>query len=305
MMSSAALRRRRASYVTLGVSLLVLGLKFLAYLLTGSVAFLSDAAESLVNVAGAVAVIVAVRLALQPPDYEHPYGHHKAEYLSSAFEGSLILLAAGMILVTAGQRLFHPEPLTNVSVGVGLALAATVLNGGVGLYLRREARTLHSAALEANMRHLFTDVWTSLGVVGTVGVVFLTGLYVLDPLIAMLVALNITREGWQVLTSSFSQLMDERLPDDEERVILDVLDAHPEVRGYHRLRSRRAGSGRFAEVDIFVEPSLTVADAHDLVVALEDELCRTLPELTTTIHVEPYVVGRRDGSRVPNQEYRR
>ena len=301
----ATLRRRRASYITLGVSVLVLALKFLAYLLTGSVAFLSDAAESIVNVAGAVAVLIAVRTALQPPDYEHPYGHHKAEYLSSAFEGTLILLAAGMILLTAGQRLFDPEPLANVGVGVGLAFAATLLNSGVGLFLRREARSLRSAALEANARHLFTDVWTSLGVVATVGVVSLTGLYLLDPLIAMFVALNITREGWQVLMSSFSRLMDERLPDDEENMILRALDAHPAIRGYHRLRSRRAGSGRFAEVDVFVEPSLTVAEAHDLIVELEDELCRVLPDLITTIHIEPYVVGLRDESRAPSQEYRR
>lgn len=293
----------RAALFSLGVALSVLGLKLAAFLLTDSVALLSDAAESVVNVAAALSVLVAVRLALRPPDFEHPYGHHKAEYLSSAFEGTLILLAAGMILVTAVQRLFEPPTLENVGVGVGVAVLALVLNGGAALLLQRVARRLGSAALLSNARHLLTDVWTSAGVIVGVVLVAWSGRTFFDPLLALLVGLNIVREGWRVMVGALSSLLDVRLPERDEAVILDVLDAHPEVRGYHRLRTRRAGTGRFAEVDIFVDPNLSVAQAHDLVVMLEDDIHATLPNLVTTIHVEPLEAGRREGATLPRDEY--
>lgn len=293
----------RAALFSLGVALSVLGLKLAAFLLTDSVALLSDAAESVVNVAAALSVLVAVRLALRPPDFKHPYGHHKAEYLSSAFEGTLILLAAGMILVTAVQRLFEPPTLENVGVGVGVAVLALVLNGGAALLLQRVARRLGSAALLSNARHLLTDVWTSAGVIVGVVLVAWSGRTFFDPLLALLVGLNIVREGWRVMVGALSSLLDVRLPERDEAVILDVLDAHPEVRGYHRLRTRRAGTGRFAEVDIFVDPNLSVAQAHDLVVMLEDDIHAALPNLVTTIHVEPLEAGRREGATLPRDEY--
>lgn len=302
-LNANAQARRRGTYLSLGVALAVLTLKLGAFWLTGSVALLSDAAESIVNVAAGLSVLVAVRLALSPPDYEHPYGHQKAEYLSSAFEGSLILLAAGMILVTAVQRLFDPAPVTRVGEGVSVTLVATLFNGGAALYLRRLAERTASAALAANARHLMTDVWSSVGVIGAVLLVSASGWVILDPLIATFVALNIVREGWQVLSSSFSNLLDARLPDVEESVILEILDAHPQILGYHRLRSRRSGEGRFAEVDVFVSPELTVYKAHDLVTELEDEIHRQLPNLVTTVHVEPFVAGMREGSRSPREEF--
>lgn len=305
-MSDPSLRRRtRAALITLAVSLTVLALKLGAYLITGSVALLSDAAESITNVAAAISVLIAVRLALRPPDYEHPYGHQKAEYLSSAFEGTLILLAAGMILVTGAQRLFDPPELARIAEGITVAALALILNGATAWYLRREAARIHSAALLANARHLMTDVWTSMGVIVAVVLIVWSGWLILDPIIAIAVGLHIVREGWRVLTGSLSDLMDARLPDAEERVILATLDAHPEILGYHRLRTRKAGRGRFAELDIFVDPNLTVKEAHDLVAALEDELIQKLPRLITTVHVEPYVAGERDGSHTPRDEFQR
>ena len=289
--------------LSLGLALVVLALKGGAYLLSGSVALLSDAAESLVNVAAAVAVMVSLRVARTPPDYRHPYGHHKAEYLSSAFEGALILLAAAAILVTSGLRLVSPEPLEAPLLGVGVALVATLLNGGGAFFLHQLGSQTNSAALAANSRHLWTDVWTSLGVIAGVLLVALTGWLRLDPLLAMLVGLNIVREGWRVLAGSFSDLLDARLPEAEEKLILRVLDDHPQVLGYHRLRSRRSGTGRFAEVDVFVDPGMSVGRAHELVNALEATLQGALPGLISTVHVEPFEAGVREGPRPPRDEF--
>lgn len=294
---------RQGAWLSLILALAVLALKGAAFALTGSVALLSDAAESLVNVVAALMVLAAVRVARLPPDYRHPYGHHKAEYLSSAFEGGLILLAAAAILVSAGGRLAAPQPLENPLAGTLVAGLALVLNGGGALLVGRIARRSASAALAANARHLWTDVWTSLGVVLGVLLVTLTGWLRLDPAIAAFVALNIVREGLSVLRGSFSSLLDARLPDDEEGLILEVLDSHPQVLGYHRLRSRRSGSGKFAEVDVFVSPEMTVGEAHELVSGLEARLKRRLPGLVTTVHVEPFVAGVREGARSPREEF--
>ena len=295
--------RKHAAYLSLAAALGVLTLKLIAYFLSGSVALLADAAESVVNVAAAIAVLVSIHLAAQPPDYAHPYGHDKAEYLSSAFEGALILLAAGMILITSAERLFNPEPLINVQTGVTVAILATLINGIVAMILKRESKRSDSAALESNARHLLTDVWTSIGVIVAVVLVSVTNIAVLDPLIAVLVGLNIIREGVLVITTAFSRLLDERLPEEEEAIILSLLDNHQDILGYHRLRTRRSGMNRFAEFDVFVDPSLTVAQAHDLVVLVEDDLHALLPNMITTIHIEPFVQGQREGASTPKDEY--
>lgn len=293
----------RATFVTLGVSLLVLAIKLVAYLITGSVALLSDAAESGVNVAAALAVVYAVRLAGRPPDYEHPYGHAKAEYLSGALEGSMILVAAGVILATAVGRLLAPIPLENLTEGVVVALLATAVNAVAALYLRRVGTRQRSPALVVNARHLMTDVWTSIGVLLAVALVALTGRAVIDPLIAVVVGLNIVRTGWSVLVDATSSLLDVRLPESEERVIMAVLERDPRVLGFHRLRSRQAGFNRFVEVDIFVDPRLDVITAHDIATQLEDRVIARLPNLTTTIHVEPFLEGARDTTQTPREEF--
>jgi cation diffusion facilitator family transporter len=281
----------------------VVALKLVAWRVTGSVSLLSDAAESFVNVASALALIAAVRLAARPADFEHPYGHQKAEYLSSVFEGTMILLAAGAILLTAVQRLLAPEPLERLGVGLAVVLLATAVNAALAGYLLRAGRRLDSAGLLANGRHVRTDVWTSTGVVVGVVLVGVTGWDRLDPIVAGIVALNIVREGVLVLTTNLSRLMDERLPPEEEQVILDALERHPDVLGYHRLRTRRSGRARFAEVDVFVEPGLSVRDAHVVAGAVERDIAARLDEVITTLHVEPYVEGLRDERRAPRDEF--
>ncbi len=294
--------RGRAASISLLGAFLVLALKSGAWLATGSVSFLSDAAESLVNVVAAVTLMAALRLAARGPDLEHPYGHQKAEYLASVFEAVLILVAAGGILVSAGQRLSSPRDLDNLGVGLVVAGLATAVNAGLGVFLVRTGRLLDSAALGANGRHVLVDVWTSVGVVVGVGLVGLTGWRVLDPLLAMIVAANVVREGVRVLTANVSKLMDERLSPREEQVILDALDANPHVRGYHRLRTRRSGRARYAEIDVFVDPNLSVRAAHDVMGQVEDVVHAQLSELTTTLHVEPYVEGQRSGTMRPEEE---
>lgn len=296
-------RQGRAAWVSLSGATLVLALKGAAFLLTGSVSLLSDAAESIVNVLAALVLLLAVRVASQPADYEHPYGHQKAELLSSAFESLLIVAAGAMILLTGLQRLVSPQELDNVPAGLAVAGVAGLINLGLALWLRREADSLESAALRANSRHLLTDVWSSVGVLAAVALVVATGWLIIDPLVAIIVAINIVREGWQLMSGTLSQLLDERLPDSEEQLILRELDATSEIRGYHRLRSRRSGSARFLEVDVFLDPETSVERAHNIVRELEDRLARQLPQLISTIHVEPHQPGYREGATPPRDEF--
>lgn len=295
--------RQRAARLSLLGAVLVLALKVVAWLMTGSVGLASDAAESTVNVVAAVALLAALRLARTPPDYQHPYGHEKVEDLSSAFEAALILGAALLIAGTAIARLVDPQPLGRIEAGVAVAGASALLNAGLGAWLWREGRRLHSVALRTNARHLGTDVLTSLGVILGVAAVGLTGALRLDPVIALVVAAHIGVQGVRVLQRSVSQLMDERLPPREEARVIRALDSHPEILGYHRLRSRRAGRARFVEVDVFVAPSMPVSEAHALVERLEDEIHRALPNLVTTVHVEPFVPGVREGATDPRDEF--
>lgn len=295
--------RRTAALWSLAGALVILALKFSAYALTGSIGLLSDAAESLVNLVAAIALIWALNVSASPPDYQHPYGHTKAEYLSSVLEAALILLAAASIGWLAFQRLLAPQPLANVGVGLVVAGVAAAVNGVLAAVLGRVARRHDSDALAANSKHLMTDVWTSLGVIGGVLLVNLTGWHVLDPLVALLVAVNIVAVGVKVMRRSLSRLLDERLPEAEEGEILAVLDARTQVLGYHRLRTRRSGRARFAEVDVFVAPETSVAAAHELMVELEAEVKERLGDIQLTVHAEPYVEGVRDVTLTPRDEF--
>lgn len=295
--------RSSAARLSLIGAVLILGLKFGAYLVTGSVGMLSDAAESVVNLVAAVVLTIAIGISATPPDYRHPYGHAKAEYLSSILEGALIIVAAIVIGVTAVDRLISPQPLANVGIGVGMAVVAALVNGALALHLFRAARTGDSAALEANARHLLTDVVTSVGVIVGVGLVWLTGWHPLDPIMALLVAANIVLTGIRVMRVSLSKLLDERLPEEEEGRIIAVLENAPQVLGFHRLRTRRAGTARFAEVDLFVSPAMTVQEAHGVAMAVEHEVRRRLDGLEMTVHIEPFEAGVRDVSRTPREEY--
>jgi len=295
--------RRQAARLSLVGAVLILALKFGAYLVTGSVGMLSDAAESVVNLVAAVVLAIAIGISTAPADYRHPYGHAKAEYLSSILEAALIIVAAFVIGFTAVDRLISPRPLDNIGVGVGMAALAALINGALAAYLFRAARAGDSAALEANARHLLTDVITSVGVIVGVGLVWLTGLDPLDPLVALVVAANIVLTGIRVMRVSLSKLLDERLPEEEEARIIAVLETAHRVLGYHRLRTRRAGTARFAEVDLFVSPGMTVKEAHDVARAVEHEVRHKLGGLEMTVHIEPFEEGVRDVSRTPREEF--
>lgn len=294
---------RRAAWLSLLGAVVILALKLGAYLLTGSVGFLSDAAESVVNLVAGGVLLLVLWVSVTPPDYRHPYGHSKAEYLSSVLEAALIIVAAFGIAYAAIERLLNPRPLQQVALGVLLSAAAALLNGGLAFILFRVARRQRSAALDANARHVLTDVWTSAGVIAGVVAVSLTGWQVLDVVVALVVVANIVRVGVGVMRRSISELLDERLPEKEEAVILEALDSSPQVRGYHRLRTRRSGRARFAEVDVFVDPSMSVREAHALVARLELDIHEQLTNLVTTVHVEPFEPGVRDTPRTPHDEF--
>lgn len=278
----------RYAWLSVFAALLTIGLKGGAYILTDSVGLLSDALESVVNLAAAVVALRALAVASRPADEEHAYGHTKAEYFSSGFEGALILAAAAVILGTVVDRLLHPVPLGNVGVGIAIALVASAVNLVVARVLFRAAEEYGSIALEADAHHLMTDVWTSVGVVVGVGVVGLTGWQVLDVAVALLVATNITRVGISLLRRSMLGLLDTALPWEVQEQIQGVLARH-ERSGiqFHALRTRRSGARRFMSVHVLVPGRWTVQRGHDLLERIEDDIRRAVPRITVFTHLEP------------------
>lgn len=278
----------RAAIVSVAAGIGILGFKFAAYLLTGSVAMLSDAAESVVNVAAANIALVSLVVAVRPPDSTHPYGHGKAEYLSSASEGALILLAGVGILGAAVQRLIRPLPLRNLDVGLVVLAIATVANYLTARFLLRVSREADSIALEADAKHLLADVLTSLAVFAGLGLVRVTAFGWLDPLIGALVALHILVLGIGVLRRSIGGLMDTGLPADEEARVHAILAEHKEeIVDYHALRGRKAGASRFIDLHLVLHRTLSVGQAHGLCDHLEGHIRGQLPGTDITIHVEP------------------
>ena len=267
---------------------MIIVLKGWAYWLTGSVGLLSDALESLVNLAAASVALVVLTVVERPADEDHPHGHDKAEYFSSGFEGGMILLAALAIAVTAIYRLLHPEPLTHVGLGLGISVVASIINLAVSRVLMTAARRYRSITLEADAHHLMADVWTSAGVVVGVGAVALTGWQWLDPVVALAVAVNITRIAGQLIHRSALGLMDTALPVEERRAIEDVLDQYRR-RGiqYHALRTRAAGARRFISVHILVPGAWTVQRGHDLLEEIESQIRDRLGHATILTHLEP------------------
>ncbi|HRO60553.1 MAG TPA: cation diffusion facilitator family transporter [Burkholderiaceae bacterium] len=277
---------RQALTLSIGAALATIALKSAAWWLTGSVGFLSDALESLVNIAGASFALLMVSLAQMPPDADHPFGHGKAEYFSAAFEGMLIFVAALAILVASAERLLNPQPLGALGWGTTLSVLASLINFAVARLLFQVGRAHRSVALEADARHLMADVWTTAAVVVGVGLAWFSGLHWLDPLVAIAVALNILREGWQLMRRSVDGLMDRALDDDEIARIEAVL-ASFRPRGCHfdNLRTRAAGAMRFALVDMRVPGHWSVEQAHDLADEVEEAVLRAGILLDT--HVEP------------------
>jgi cation diffusion facilitator family transporter len=278
----------RFAWLSIAAAVLTIGLKTGAYLLTGSVGLLSDAAESVVNLVAAVIALVALKIAARPADANHHYGHGKAEYFSAGIEGLMIFVAAGIILVEAVRRLLEPQPLESIGIGLLITLVATAINGAVGWLLIRAGRTHRSATLAADGQHLMTDVWTSLGIVVGVGLVGLTGWLALDSLVAIAVALNILWIGGRLVWSSSRSLLDAALPESDVLTITAVLDRYrcDEVQ-FHGLQTRESGRTRFASVHVLVPGDWSVQKAHDLVEEVEHDLTLAVDDLHVTTHIEP------------------
>lgn len=278
----------KLALISLGVSAAVLALKALAYWLTGSVALLSDALESTVNVATAVFALVAIRIAALPADDNHPYGHHKAEFFSAVLEGVMIVLAAVLILREAFLGLMAPRPLDVPLVGLGLILLATLLNGWWGRILITRGRRNRSPALIADGRHLMTDVLTSIGVAAGILLALATGWWVLDPLMAAAVAGYILWSGARVIRDSLSGLMDEAVPEEVLETVRHVIatEGGGAVEA-HDLRTRHAGPVTFIDFHLVVPGEMTVFHAHEICDRIEAALRQAIRGARITIHVEP------------------
>ena len=278
----------RYAWLSLAAALATIGLKAGAYLLTGSVGLLSDALESGVNLVGAVTLMVMLRVALQPPDETHAYGHEKAEYFASGLEGLLIIGAAVSIAYTAWHRLLDPVPLQRVGWGLAVSTLAGVVNLVVARILLRAGKENHSIALEADGAHLMTDVWTSAGVILGVGVVALTGWTRLDPIIAMAVAAHILWEGWKLVRRTVHGFMDAAISEGELDAVQEVLTRY---RGqgieFHALRTRRSGARRFVSMHMLVPGQWTVHRAHTLAESVEKDIRSSVPRVVVFIHIEP------------------
>ena len=284
---------RRVALLSVAAALTTLALKFGAWRLTGSAGLFSDAAESLVNVAASITAFTALSIAMRPADERHPFGHDKVEYFSSGVEGALIVLAAGGIVWAAVARFLDPQPLTSLGPGLVLAIVASGVNLLVARIMFQAAKRFESIALEADARHLMTDVWTTGGVVAGLSILlFAPQLTWLDPVIALLMAANIVRHGWELLRRSLDGLMDHALPPPEVRTVEECIRAAvgPEA-VYHGLRTRRSGARRFVDFHLLVKGEMSVRRSHDLTVAVERELDRCLPGIQATIHVEPVEAG--------------
>lgn len=262
-------------------------LKAVAYLLTGSVGLLSDALESVVNLIGAMMAMAMLVIAAQPPDDEHSYGHDKAEYFASGVEGTLIIIAAISIALAAWQRLISPRPLEEVGWGLTISVVASMVNFGVARILLRAGKQHNSIALEADGRHLMTDVLTSVGVVVGVAAVAITGWLRLDPIVALIVAANIVWEGWKLLRKTVSGLMDTALPvEDRDQIQAILAKYEPTGIQFHALRTRRAGARRFMSVHVLVPGSWTVQQGHHLLEQIENDLRSELPNVSVFTHLE-------------------
>jgi cation diffusion facilitator family transporter len=278
----------RFAWLSIGAAIATIALKTLAWRMTGSVGLLSDALESIVNLAAAVMTLVMVTIAARPPDEDHAYGHGKAEYFASGLEGALILVAAGGIIWTAADRFAHPRALERLGLGLAISVGASLVNLAVGRVLIRTGEARHSIALEADGHHLMTDVWTSAGVLAGIGAVGLTGWQRLDPLVAIAVALNIVWTGVQLVRRSALGLLDTGLAAVERRALEEILARHAgEHVQFHALRTRQAGSRRFVSVHVLVPGAWTVQRGHALLEDIERDLRAAIPNLTVTTHLEP------------------
>ena len=279
---------KRYAWLSIAAALATILLKGMAWWLTGSVGLLSDALESFVNLAGAMMALAMLSLAALPADDNHAHGHGKAEYFSSAFEGFLILLAAIGIAYAAIGRLLQPQPLESVGIGLAVSVIASIINLATARILMDVGRKANSITLEADAHHLMTDVWTSAGVIAGVGLVWATGWLWLDPVIALLVALNIVWTGWQLLQRSAAGLMDVSVPAADLEAIEAVLERYRrQGLDFHALRTRQAGSRAFISLHVLVPGAWSVQLAHDWSERIEADLRQAVSYAHVTTHLEP------------------
>ncbi len=289
-------RAQKVALASAAVGALVLALKFGAYWLTGSLALYSDALESVINIVAALAAFAALRVAAKPADDEHPYGHHKAEYFSAVLEGILIVGAALLILREAYFGILAPKPLEAPTLGLIVNSLASAINGAWAWLLLRWGRRWQSPALVASSQHVFSDVLTSLGVVVGVALVSVTGLLVLDPLLAALVALNILWSGWVMVRDSMSSLMDAAAPPDMQNRIRTLIATHGKgALEAHDVRTRSVGKVTFIEFHLVVSGAMTVAESHAICDRLEQVIRDEIQGARVTIHVEPDEKAKHNG----------
>jgi cation diffusion facilitator family transporter len=287
--SIASGSRERYAWLSIAAALATITLKTLAWWLTGSVGLLSDALESFVNLAAALLALSMLRLAAAPPDAQHPHGFSKAEYFAAGIEGALIVVAAVAIIAAAVPRLLAPRALEAPLLGLALTAAATAINLACALLLIRVGRTEHSIALEADGRHLLTDVWTSVGVIVGVGLVAATGWLILDPLVALAVAVQIIWTGIGLMRRSAAGLLDAAIASDEQQEIGKLFTEYSARYGvsFHALRTRQAGSRRFITFHLLVPDAWTVERAHHLSEEIEARIRSLVPNASLLTHIEP------------------
>ncbi|MFO0567319.1 MAG: cation diffusion facilitator family transporter [Polyangiaceae bacterium] len=276
------------AWLSIAAAITTIALKVAAWRLTGSVGLLSDAAESGVNLVAALTALWMLELAARPADEEHTYGYSKAEYFASGVEGALILVAAVAIFWAASGRLLHPEPIEQAGFGLAVSVAASGVNLAVARVLFKAGKRHHSIALEADAHHLMTDVWTSGGVLLGVGLVALTGWQRLDPIVAILVALNIVWAGVQLMRRSARGLLDPALVPEDQNALREVLRRYegPELR-FHALRTRQAAARRFISLHVLVPGAWTVDRGHQLLEEIEREIRAAIPNAHVLTHLEP------------------
>ena len=279
---------KRYAWLSIAAALATILLKGWAWWITGSVGLLSDALESFVNLAGAIMALAMLTLAAMPADDNHAHGHGKAEYFSSAFEGFLIIIAAVAISYAAIDRLLNPQPIEAVGIGLAVSVVASSFKKDTSRILMAVGKKHKSITLEADAHHLLTDVWTSAGVIVGVGLVWLTGWLWLDPVIALLVALNIVWTGWQLLHRSATGLMDVSIPEEDLRAIESVLDSYRrQGLDFHALRTRQAGTRAFISLHVLVPGKWTIQLGHDWSERIEADIRQAVTYAHITTHLEP------------------
>jgi cation diffusion facilitator family transporter len=288
-LSTAATSLERFAWLSVAAAIATIALKTLAWWVTGSVGLLSDALESLVNLAAALLALSMLRLAATPPDADYPYGLSKAEYFSAGIEGALIVLAAGGIVFAALPRLIAPEPLEAPVLGLAISSAASLINLGAAVVLIRAGKRHHSITLEADGKHLMTDVWTSAAVIVGVALVFLTGWLRLDPLIALAVALHIVWTGAGLVRRSVAGLLDAAIGREDQHEVTKIFNEYARRYGvkFHAFRTRQAGARRFISFHLLVPDEWSVAQAHRLSEEIEERIRSLVPNSGVFVHIEP------------------